>query len=336
MSFNTMAKSLAAGEIPGVAEVLARNKLNEALGVIYDETDWSFQTRYGQWLAPGWLISAGSVTVYPYSTVVVGDLTATLAWGSLVGRPLITELQFRDPSWSLYNIIEYDPDSNWPNATLTLDRPWMEPTSGEGRPYMIYQALFPAPCADFRKFLWIMDPTQASPVDYWSVSQDDLSVMDPQRLIFGPTAPQYAVPAGIDTRPNSSTAGYILYELWPHVLSRMPYPFAYKRRGDLLVKPDDTVPLPLTEELLTWRTKEVLYQFKEAQKGENVLRGSGANWQFLSEAAHEEYKLVLQRVRAIDANLHRDFVTRGRSGCGRGWRSDGFSTQRLGLLNIGR
>lgn len=331
-----MAKSLAAGEIPGVAEGLARNKLNEALGVIYDETDWSFQTRFGQWLAPGWLISAGSVTVYPYSVAVIGDLAATAAWENLVGRPFITELQFRDPSWSLYNIIEYDQWSNYPYTTLILDRPWMEPTSGSGRPYMIYQAYFPAPSKDFRKFLWLRDPTQASPVDYWSVSQDDLSVWDPQRLIFGPTVPQYAVAAGIDTRPGSSTAGYILYELWPHVLSRMPYTFSYKCRGPALEKPDDTVPYPLTEELVTWRTKEVLYQFKEAQKGENVLRGSGANWQFLAETAHEEYKFVLQRVRAIDANLHRDFLTRGRSGCGDRRSTSGYSTQRLGLLNIGR
>lgn len=335
MSFNTMAKSLAAGEIPGVAETLARNKLNEALGVIYDETDWSFQTRYGQWLAPGWLISAGSVTVTPYSTAVIGDDTATIAWGSLIGRPFITELQFRDPSWSLYNIVELDTDQNYPNWTLILDRPWMETTSGPGRPYMIYQAYFPAPCKDFRKFLWLRDPTQAAPVNYWSVSQDDLSVMDPQRLVFGPRVPQYAVPAGIDTRPGSATLGYPMYELWPHVLSRMSYPFCYKRRGDMLVKPDDEVPYPLTEELLTWRTKEVLYQFKEAQKGENVQRGSGANWQFLAEAANEEYRFVLQRIRAIDANLHRDFVTRGRSGCGDGHTS-GYSTMRLGLLNIGR
>lgn len=330
-----MAKSLAAGEIPGVAESLVRNKLNEALGVIYDETDWSFQTRYGQWLAPGLLLSTGSVTVTPYSDTVIGDLPATAAWGNLVGRPFLTELQFRDPSWSLYNIVGYDSNVNWPNATLTLDRPWMEPTSGPGRPYWIYQAYFPAPCKDFRKFLWIEDKIQAAPVDYWSVSQDDLSVLDPQRLIFGPSAPTYAVPAGIDTRPGSSTAGYILYELWPHVLSRMPYPYSYKRRGDFLVKPDDEVTPPLTEELLTWRTKEVLYQFKEAQKGENVQRGAGANWQFLAEAADVEYKRVLQRVRAIDANLHRDFLTRSRWRCGDGHTS-GYSTMRLGLLNIGR
>ena len=331
-----MAKSLAAGEIPGVAEQLARNKLNEALGYIYDETDWSFQTRYGQWLAPGWLLSSGSVTVTPYSPEVIGDAGATYQWENLVGRPFITELQFRDPSYSLYNIVGYDTGLNWPYATLTLDRPWMEPTSGPGRPYMIYQALFPAPSADFRKFVWIMDTMLASPVDYWTYSQDDLSVRDPQRLVFGPNVPTYAVAAGIDTRPNSSTQGFILYELWPHVLSRIPYTFAYRRRGDLMVKPDDTVPPPLTEELVTWRTKEVLYQFKEAQKGENVLRESGANWQYLAEAANEEYLRVLQRIRAIDANLHRDFLTKGVSGCGSGWDGRPYSTQRLGLQNIGR
>ena len=328
-----MAKSLATGEIPGVAESLARNKLNEALGYVYDETDWSFQTGYGQWLAPGWLLSSGSVTVYPYSPTVIGDMAATQQWLGLMGRPLITELQFRDPSYSLYNIVGFDPNVNWPNATLTLDRPWMEPTTGAGRPYMIYQAYFPAPVQDFRKFMWIMDTMQAAEVDYWTFSQDDLSIRDPQRLRFGPNVPTFAVPAGVDQRPNSSTLGYVMYELWPHVLSRIPYPFCYKRRGSMLVKPDDTVPYPITEEVVTWRTKEVLYQFKEAQKGENVMRGAGANWQFLSEAANQEYMRVLGRVRAIDANLHRDFLTRpGRLTLTR----DGYSTMRLGLLNIGR
>ena len=83
-----------------------------------------------------------------------------------------------------------------------------------------------------------------------------------------------------------------------------------------------------------WRTKEVLYQFKEANKGEDVQRGSGANWQFLAEAAADEYKECLKYIKAIDANLHRDFVTRKKRLSPASY--EGYSTQRLGQLNVGR
>lgn len=334
MSLSTMSKTLAGGEIPGVAETLARNKINEALGKIYDETDWSFQTQYDAWLSPGMVASSGTTTVSPYSNQIIGDAAASAIWAALTGRPFLTELQYRDPAYSLYNIVAYDTTSNSPFGTLTLDRPWKEPTTGPGQKYMIYQAYFPVPVQDFRKFIEIRDTTDAAAVDWWSMSQQDLAVEDPQRLQFGPCVPTYAVPLGQDQRPNSSTLGFVWYELWPHVLSKMPYSLSYKRRGPMLVNPGDTVVYPLTEELVTWRTKEVIYQYKEAQKGEQVQRGSGADWRFLAQAAGAEYKAVLKQIRAADANLHRDFVTRESKTPSAS--ADGYSTERLGLLNIGR
>src|ERR1035438_1849405 len=92
MSLATMAKSLAGGEIPGVAETLAKNKINEALGKIYDETDWSFQTQYDGWLASGLMANVGTTTVTPYSNQVIGDATASAIWAGLTGLPLITQL----------------------------------------------------------------------------------------------------------------------------------------------------------------------------------------------------------------------------------------------------
>ena len=38
MSYITMAKSLAQGEIPGVSLELVKSKINDALGRVYDET----------------------------------------------------------------------------------------------------------------------------------------------------------------------------------------------------------------------------------------------------------------------------------------------------------
>src|SRR5208282_2156487 len=334
MSYITMAKSLAQGEIPGVSLELAKNKINDALGHIYDETIFSFQLgNSGGWLIPGMRASTGTVTTTPYSATVIADATATSAWASLTGLPFLTQLQFRNPSYALYDIIGYNPNGSPPFATLTLDRPWAEPATGAGQNYYIYQAYFPVPVSDFRSFVEIRDTTDGDYVSFTAMSQDDLSVEDPERVVFGPALPTYAVPFGIDQRPGSATLGYMRYEVWTHILSIWPLSFTFKRRGQLLVNPNDTVPYPLTEELVTFRAKEVLYQYKEAQKGENQQRGSGADWRFLAEYARKEYVECLKKIRAIDANLHRDFLTRPKRRPE--WTQDGFSTNRLGQLNVG-
>lgn len=333
MSYQSMAKSLASGEIPGVAISLARTKINEALGYIYSETDWSFQTQTGGWLNPGMVANQGTVTFTQFSNKVIGDAAASARWAAIV-NPIITTLQIRNLPYSLYNIVAYDTTTNAPFGTLTLDRPWMEPIQGAGQAYIMYQAYFPVPVADFTKFVQIMDTTNNSPVDWWSLSQDDLAQIDSQRLLFGPTVPTYAVPFQTDQRSNSATLGNMLFEIWPHNLSVLPYTFQLKRKGPLLVNPTDAVVYPLSEELVTWRTKQVLYQYKEAQKGENMQRGSGADWRFLLEVASKEYGRCLKLIRALDANLHKDFVTHKYPASNQ--PTDGYSTNTLGQLNIGR
>jgi hypothetical protein len=349
MSFSTMAKGLAQGEIPGVSLELTKSKINDALGKIYDETVWSFQLgQSGGWLIPGLVASVGTVTVTPFSPYVFADAVASAAWQLVFAPGVVPTLQFRNPSYALYDIIAYNTSFDgslgrlplgavplgWSGGSyLTLDRPWMEPPSGAGQNYYIYQAYFPVPVSDFRSFVEIRDTTDGDYVDFEALSQEDLSVEDPQRVIFGPALPTYAVPFDIDKRPNSLTLGYLRYEVWPHILSVWPLSFTFKRRGALLVNPGDAVPYPLTEELVTFRAKEVLYQYKEAQKGEQMQRGSGADWKFLAESAQKEYRECLKKIRAVDANLHRDFLTRQKRRPQ--WTQDGFSTNRLGQLNIG-
>lgn len=270
--------------------------------------------------------SVGTVTTTLGDPTVVGDATAAAAWQSKIG--LITLCQFRNPNYSLYNIVAYDG-----NATLTLDRPWMEPVSGAGLTYWMYQTYFPVPVADFNKFIEIRDTTFNAQVSFTEKSQSELAWEDPKRLIFGPRVPTYAVPYGVDKRAGSATLGYVMYEIWPHNLSTMPYSFSYKRRGPMLVNPADVVPYPLDDELVTHRVKELLYLHKEAQKGENIQRGSGADWRFLAQAAGALFKEKLKTIRAKDANLHRDFVTKRKD---RSVSGEPYSTPRLGQLNIGR
>lgn len=302
-------------EIPNLVDSYAVTLLQEALTYIYGLQYWSWQVQTGGWLTPGLLFptggtgpgqSAGTINATPFSNKVVGDSIASAAWATYVAGPtnlpLFTQLQIRSPFYSIYNIVSYQ--LNTPSAglvTLTLDRPWMDP--GGVQPYMIYQCYFPVPVPtnDFKRFLAARDITNDSPMDYWSVSQQDLATLDPQRTDFA--EPRCIVPWQQDQRPLSATYGNMLYELWPHQLAIVPYTFGYLRLGPQMIKPSDTVPYPLTEECVLYRAKELAYQFKEAQKGEEVERGSGANWQFLSEAAHDEFKIAMKPVKDRDADL---------------------------------
>lgn len=301
MSLNTMAQRMIL-EIPGLSSPYARTLLNEALGLIEDAQLWSFQLKTGSWLTPGLLFpggpgtSVGTVSVTAYSDQVVPSTAAKTAWLAYTGQPFFTQLQFRSPFYSLYNIIAINPAT----GVVTLDRPWMEPTMVAAT-YMIYGAYFAAPVPDFKRFLSARDTTNNYKMDYWSLSQKDLSVRDPERVEFDD--PIYIVPFEQDQRPNSATFGNFLYELWPQPLSVLPYTFQYLRRGPQLVQPGDTVPYPFSEEMVLWRAKETAYLWKEAQRGEEIQRGSGADWKFLAEAAGEEYKKTAKPIKDKDQGL---------------------------------
>lgn len=332
MSFVTMVKSLE-GEVPGTNDGLIRNKINEALGYIYDETDWSFQTDQSAFLTSA-AVTTGTVTATVGSTTITCDTGASAALLPLNTAGTLTKMQFRNPAYSLYSIVSAN--VSVPTAiVLTLDRVWMEPVSGAGLQYMVYQAYFPVPVQDFRKFIEIRDTTNEAAVSAVKIGQTDLAAIDPTRLQFGPAVPTYFVPWGIDRRTGSPTLNYMLYEIWPHVLADNAYTFTYKRRGSLLVNNTDTVQYPITEEALMWRAKQVLYLWKEAQKGDQMQRGSGADWRFLAGEAMTEYKAAVKKCRSVDANLHRDFLTRQTSP-GAGQNYDGYSNMRTGSLNIGR
>jgi hypothetical protein len=185
------------------------------------------------------------------------------------------------------------------NATLTLHRPWMEPAQ-DNAGYLIYQAYFPAP-AGFKRWINIRDTTNNNAMDWWSKTQADLALEDAERTDFD--EPLYVVPFQTDTRAGSATYGQMLYELWPHPISQLPYTFGCQVNWPALVNPNDTVPFPLTEELVKLRAYEMLYLWKESQKGDEMERGAGANWQFLTQAARAEYANRLKQCRNMDRNL---------------------------------
>lgn len=184
-------------------------------------------------------------------------------------------------------------------VVLTLDRPWTDPNQLNAG-YMIYQAYFPAP-PGFKRWYYILDTTNNNWLNWWSYTQVNLSEKDAQRVNF--LQPTNVVPYGMDTRQGSATLGQMLYELWPHPIMQLPYTFGCQANWPALQAPGDTVPFPLTDELVKMRAYEMMYLWKESQKGDEMERGSGANWQFLVQAMRAEYTDRLKRIRIMDRHL---------------------------------
>jgi hypothetical protein len=221
----------------------------------------------------------------------------------------ITQMQIRSPAYALYSVVAYQ------NPIITIDRPWMEP-DGSFLDYLMYQAYYPAPVPDLKRWLAIRDTSNASSLDFDDLNQNDLAVADPQRTIFG--LPNKVVPYKTDSRAGSATYGSMLYELYPHPLQQLPYALFAIRFGAPLVNPGDTLQYPLTEDCVEARARALCYEWKESQKGQETHRGAEANYEFLMQAAEVLYKERIQDIRKIDRNLGDPFirtVRRTNAGC---------------------
>lgn len=297
--------------VPKTPLARAQTATSRGLGDIYDNTDWSFQKGFAGWLAPGVIFQNGSFTTTPYSNQVIADATATAALVAYTGHPLITQLQYRNPAYAIYSIVGYDYNTTNPGfVTLTLDRPWMEPTTGPGQPFMIYQVYFVSPVQDFRKFVSIQDFTNDQPINFWSKTQADLAADDPQRLNF--SIPEFVVPAGVDQRTGSATYGWPWFELWPHQGNYCPYTLNFRRRGPLPQSLSDWMsmnpPHPITENMLEFKAKQVLFQDKAAEM-EAKIPGSGKGMMLLASMAEKQYYYLFGQALSIDLNLDGESLT---------------------------
>lgn len=213
-------------------------------------------------------------------------------------------------------------------AVLTIDRPWMEPKQVNSN-YLAYQCYFPAP-PGFKRWFYISDTTNNNYMDWWTYTQIDLSEIDAERTNFD--EPLFVVPYSMDTRAGSATYGQMLYELWPHPLEQLPYSFSCEANWPALTIPTDTLPFPLTDEVVKMRAYEMLYLWKESQKGNEMERGQGANWQFLSQAMRAEYMDRLKTCRNMDRNLVDLYFTKMRAMLPAAGQVYGTVT---GLANVG-
>jgi hypothetical protein len=233
--------------------------------------------------------TGGSVTITVAANGTVSTHPTLIGAGSGYTSPYISFSEGGTPATFLLTQI----------AVLTLDRLWTEPAQVNSG-YMAYQAYFPAP-AGFRRFYAIRDTVNNQPMNWWKYTQVDLSEIDPQRTDF--SQPEYVAYYGPDTRVGSATYGQALYELWQGPLTELPYTCQWQVMWPPLVNPNDTVPLPLTEELLKFRAYEVISLWKESQKGDEMERGSGANWQFLAQAYHAQYEYCLKKIALADKQI---------------------------------
>jgi hypothetical protein len=258
-----------------------------------------------------------SITVNANGTVTIPPIVITA--GSGYTTPYVTFSEGGTPA-------TFQP---FQIAVLTIDRPWMEPPVQQGS-YMAYQTYFVLP-AGYKRILNCRDTTNNNSMDFWSYTQIDLANIDAERTVFD--QPLFVVPLGADTRANSATYGQMRAELWPHAISQLPYTFMCLCNWPPLDSPTSTLPFPLSEELVKERAFEMACLWKEAQKGDEMERGSEANWQFLAKAHHEEYKDLLKQARIMDRHLMELYFTKAQTTPPPGYQ-DGYATL-TGQVNLG-
>lgn len=283
------------GAVPRYSALLAKTHLNEAWKDIRNMTGWSFQQGHGGFGTPS-VINAGTVTVTFGSATVTGDSTASAAWAAgTVPGSLLTQRQFRVGAGTIYNIIAYDGTS-----TLTLDRPYFDTSAGSGLGYALYQCYYAVPVQDFLAWEAVIDINNSIDLVASGAKKyaDYANQFDPQRQIF--SNPGSILPYGTDQRSGSSTAGWMMYELYPQPQNQYAYQTWYARAGADLVNLSDTLPYPITEHVVKTLARVKAYEWAEANKDPRNPRGSGADFRFLLGAAAKEGAGMLKELRMLD------------------------------------
>ena len=288
------------GTVTNYSALLARTHIRNAWTDIRKMKGWSFQLANGGFGTPG-LVNAGSATTAFGSNQVIGDATATAAWATAsTPGSLITQRQFRVGASTIYNIIAYDTTTNAPFATLTLDRPWIDTSSGSGQGYSIYQCYYAVPVQDFAAWETVVDVNNCIFLDTSSrkATTAFADQYDPQRQIF--SNPGSLIPYQVDARPGSATLGWMMYELYPQPQAQYAYQTWYSREGADLVNPSDTLPFPITEHVVKTLARVKAYEWAEANKNPGNPRGAGADYRFLMGAASAEAKAQIKEIRSED------------------------------------
>jgi len=283
---------------PGMSRVYARTLIRRAWRVVRDSHLWSFQLQQGGFSTPA-VTTAGSVSVPGGigSNTMVGDATATAAWQalSLYFAPTLQQIRIR--GYSIYSIIAWDGA-----GTLTLDRPFVDPlTSLTGNGYQMFQAYIAAPVG-FKRWLNIADMFNYWAMDIWT-DRRTVNMIDPGRLYT--SNPIAVAGLGTDKRGQgtvnqSATYGQELFELYPNPSTALSYMTYYVDEGPDLVNNSDTLPYPITQEVVLRKAMTYAYEWAESRKDVMAAKGSGANYTLLKRDAEGEFNDRLKSLRLLD------------------------------------
>jgi hypothetical protein len=277
-----------AAEISGQTPVdylFAQTLVNRAWSNVQRKHLWSFLWGKSPIPTPN-VTGAGTVTVTPGGTSVVGNAAASAAWLAIPASTPLTTQQFRIGIGTIYNVVAFDGVS-----TLTLDNPFVDPVSGSpaGQAYTINQFYYNAPVTDFLWWESVIDPTSGYAMRT-TLTNEEVDRKDPQRFQSGwPVGP---IPYQVNPFAASSFFGFPMYELWPCPLFGFTYVGSYFRRGALFVNDTDTVNPMLGEDVVVARAKQLAYEWAIAQKDLGTSTQKKA-WQFALGYAKKEYDELL-------------------------------------------
>ena len=281
--------------VPAMSRVRAKRLINRAWKYVQDSCLWSFQLGQGGFSTPQ-VTTDGAISATLGSSLITGDATASAAWLALPIYWAPTLQQLRAQGFSIYSIIAMD--STDPDAVvLTLDRPFVDPLpffTGVG--YQMFQAYIAAPVG-FKRWLTIADMFDCWALDIWT-SRRTIDLADPARLYT--SDPCMALGLGQDKRPGSATFGQQLYELYPNPQTEISYQTYYVAEAPYLVNNSDTLPAPVTEEVVTQKALTWVYRDAEARRDIMAAKGAGANFLGLKRESEADFLGRLKTLRLLD------------------------------------
>lgn len=267
-----------ANQVP-VPYLFARTLVNRAWFNVQRKHTWSFLWGKAAIPTPN-PITSGTVTVTPGSSTVIADATATAAWAATGLVSPLTVQQFRVGQGTIYNIIAYGTVNGFGN--LTLDMAYVDPTSGSGTGYQIFQCYYNAPVPDFLWWESVVDPISGYSFRT-TMTREEVDNQDPQRFQDG--WPVGVIPYQINPQAGNFN-GYPMMEIWPAPLNGYTYFGTYFRRGTLFVNDSDIVNPMLGEDVVMARAKMYAYEWCIANP-DKVPKG---DYRFAYGAAKIEYE----------------------------------------------
>lgn len=279
------------GIVPKYPPSYASTHINRAWDDVRRNNLWSFQLYEGIWISPA-EVTTGTASVARGSTTVTLNAAAAAAFDASIASETYSPAlarQFRVGIQGIYNIATYS------TPTITLDRMYGGETDTAAS-YRIYQCYYPAPVRDHRTWISVKDMTNFRDL-FTNKTKEMIDLQDPQRSFF--QIPSDVIPYTRDLNSSSSTYQHMLYELWGGPISEYNWQLYGLRHYPDLSDPTDTLPEPITEEVVVERAKRYVYEWAHANSG-STPRNQGPDWKFLQGAADKEYSRLLRDIRRDD------------------------------------